>query len=704
MHFLKLLLSLLSLGWLTGVTALGAVQAPRVFLWDGAALVAAKGSLASADSPLGPALKSLLNEAELALKTKPVSVMDKELTPASGDKHDYYTFGPYWWPDPSKPNGLPYIRRDGQSNRAANEKTDKATAGKMAEQLETLALAYWFTGQERFAEKAAEVARVWFLAPATRMNPNFQFAQAVPGRNEGRGFGIIEAIKLVRANESLALLQGSPAWTASDQEAMRAWMAAFYQWLTESKNGREEKSSENNHGSWYDYQVAHLALFLGRNDDAKKILTEALKIRLAKQIEPDGAQPLELERTRSLDYSCFNLEALFSCAQLARHVDLEWWAFATKDGRSLRAALGFIAPYADPKKSWPKKDLRSSDRDRLLPLLGQFLRHQPDAQFKALFEKFGHTLPASDSWRLIYNQPLGAEIRAAPAPVPAPAPTPKATPSASKPNKEVTPLTLPDSEAQVYRTIGDVELRLHVVKPKGWSAGQRRPVMLSYFGGGWITGTPQSSLPWAKWAASFGFVGIAPDYRTRGRHGTAPEASVADARAAVKWVVDHAAELGVDPAKIVCLGNSAGGHVAAWTAIARLGPGQDDPAPAALPAALILLNPVTDTEATGYGGPKRFDDDAARARASSVTVQMPERMPPTIVFHGDADATVAYANSIAFRDQMIKNGNRCELVTFPELGHTYYSEKYGAPGQAAKLVTLQKSVDFLGSLGLIPSQ
>jgi len=385
---------------------LHASEFPKVFLWDSAELVAAKESLTRSDSPLRPALKNLLDDAQRALKAKPVSVMDKELIPASGNKHDYYTFGPYWWPDPSKPDGLPYIRRDGLVNRAADEKTDKLTSGKMAGQLETLALAYWFTGEERFAEKATEVARVWFLSPDTRMNPNFQFAQAVPGRVDGRGFGIIEAIKIVRTNESLALLQGSRAWTAADQTAIHDWMATFYQWLTESKNGIEEKAAKNNHGSWYDYQTGHLALILGRNDDARKILITALQERLPYQIKPDGSQPLELERTRSLDYSCYNLEALFSSAELARHVDLDWWTFTTKDGRSLRSALAFIAPYIDPQTKWPKKDVQASDRDRLVPLLGQFLRHQPDPRFEILFKKFSNTLPASNPWRLIYNQPL----------------------------------------------------------------------------------------------------------------------------------------------------------------------------------------------------------------------------------------------------------------------------------------------------------
>ena len=265
---------------------------------------------------------------------------------------------------------------------------------------------------------------------------------------------------------------------------------------------------------------------------------------------------------------------------------------------------------------------------------------------------------------------------------------------------EITPLTLPGSEAHVFRKVGNIELRLHVVKPKGWAADRARPCLVSFFGGGWVSGTPERGISWAKWAASQGMVGIAPDYRTRNRHHAEPEDCVSDGRAAVAWIVAHAAELGVDPTKIIALGGSAGGHVAAWTAIPSPGPGKDDPAPKVLPAALVLLNPVTDTKDGGYGGLKRFKNEA-RARACSVTDQMPARMPPSIAFHAKADETVPYANSVAFRDKMIAGGNRCELVTFEGLGHSYYSSKFGDAGKAAYQRTTDELQKFLSSLGFI---
>jgi len=284
---------------------------------------------------------------------------------------------------------------------------------------------------------------------------------------------------------------------------------------------------------------------------------------------------------------------------------------------------------------------------------------------------------------------------------------PAAASAAKKPAKkapETTPLSLPGSEPFIFRTAGTNEMRLHVVKPEGWSKTDRRGCMVCFFGGGWSSGNPEKSIGWAKWAASLGLVGIAPDYRTRQRFGGTPEDCVSDARAAVRWIEDHADELGIDPAKIIAEGGSAGAHVAAWTAISSPGPGKDDPAPEILPAALVLLNPVTDTKNSGYGGTKRFGGSSARALASSVPDQMPTNMPPTIVFHATGDTTVPYANSVAFRDKLVDNGTRCELVTFEGLGHSYYSSKFGAEGKAAGKKTREDAAAFLESLGLIEAK
>jgi acetyl esterase/lipase len=266
---------------------------------------------------------------------------------------------------------------------------------------------------------------------------------------------------------------------------------------------------------------------------------------------------------------------------------------------------------------------------------------------------------------------------------------------------EVTPLTLPGSEPFVFRKIGESELRLHVVKPAGWSRGDKRPAMLCFFGGGWSSGTPETSINWAKWSATAGLVGIAPDYRTRKRYGGTPGDCVSDARAAFLWVQAHADELGIDPAKIVTQGGSAGGLLAAWTAMPQPGPAKDDTAITIPPAALILMFPESDTVEDPNDAAKRFKGDTVLAAACSVPHHMPAKMPATIIFHGTADVTVPCSRSAALRDKLVAAGNRCELVTFEGLGHSYYSSKFGEAGKAASVKTKQEITEFLSSLGLI---
>lgn len=376
----------------------------KVYLLDAARLSAVRDQIAQGNPKLEPALERLRADADHAMKFKPVSVMDKTRVPFSGDKHDYLSQAPYWWPDPSKPDGLPFIRRDGAVYPPSKQSTDAPPWANMAKAVDTLGLAYYFTRHEPYAEHAALLVRTWFIDPATRMNPNLRFAQYIPGRNDGRGIGILEMRHLTKVCDAVALIADSPAWTKADNEAFRAWLAAYFHWLTTSPNGHDEAEAENNHGSWYDVQAAHIALVLGKTDFARKILSDGLTKRIAHQIEPDGRQPLELVRTKSLIYSLFNLEALCNLATLARHVDVDWWAYTGKDGQCMRGALRYLAPYADPGKPWMKNDLIEADRADLLPLLAEALRHHDDQQFRELLEKFGNSSAEQRSarWRLFY--------------------------------------------------------------------------------------------------------------------------------------------------------------------------------------------------------------------------------------------------------------------------------------------------------------
>lgn len=349
---LSLLLCLASIG----LSAQRPIQ-PRVFLLDGQHLVAVKERIQQNDKAFLPALQQLKRNADRALDIRPPSVVDKAQIPPSGDKHDYLSQAPYWWPDPNSPDGLPYIRMDGQRNPEISRIPDHANMSTVCDAVQTLALAYWFTGELRYAQKARDLLRVWFLDPDTRMNPNLEYAQAIPGITNGRGFGLIETRGLVQVVDAIALLSDWDGWTSQDQQQMQDWCRRFLKWMLESEKGKDEANAKNNHGTYYDLQVACLAMFVGEKDLAVKVLQDVGPKRIARQIEPDGRQPLELVRTRSWSYSIGNLWGLMSLAEVARNAGVDLWRYQTHDGRSIRKALNYLIPFALGQNRWPGQQL-----------------------------------------------------------------------------------------------------------------------------------------------------------------------------------------------------------------------------------------------------------------------------------------------------------------------------------------------------------
>ncbi len=365
--------------------------APRVFLLDAKQLRATKERLRAGDTNFTAALAELERDARAQLKARPPSVMDKSPTPPSGDKHDYMSQAPYFWPNPNTSNGLPYIRRDGERNPEISQIPDHGNILGLPEKVETLALAFYFTGDESYAAKAAEFLRVWFLNPDTRMNPNFQYAQAVPGVNTGRGIGLIESRGLTHVVDAVGLLVGSKSWTAADQRGLEEWFAKFLLWMRESQNGRDEAAAKNNHGTYYDIQVASFALFLGQRELATNILQTARQKRIAAQVEPDGRQPLELARTRAWSYSVANLSGLMLLARLGENVGVDLWNFQTPDGRSLHQALDYLAPFALGEAKWPHQQLGVFSGSALYQLIRTAAEKFPEQKYRAMLAKIPAT-------------------------------------------------------------------------------------------------------------------------------------------------------------------------------------------------------------------------------------------------------------------------------------------------------------------------
>jgi hypothetical protein len=363
-------------------------QTPRVFLLDADLLQQRKQKIFDAKTPdksFAPAIAELEKQAKSLLKKEFSSVMNKEIAPPSGDKHDYISQAPYFWRNPKTPDGLPYLRKDGERNPEIEKITDRKNLDKMQQAVTALSLAYFFTNKEEYAVKATEILRMWFLDKQTKMNPNLEFAQAIPGVNTGRGIGIIETRELTNVVDAIGLLAGSRAWTKADQTGLEKWFDDYLKWLTTSKKGRDEAAAKNNHGTFYDVQVAAFALFIGKKDVAKNVLETAKEKRLAKQIEPDGRQLLELERTKTWDYSVMNLDGLITLAELGEHAGVDLWNYKKLDGRgNIRQAIEFLTIYLDGKKKWNYEQIEALKPEKLFPIIRRASRKYTDENFKQI--------------------------------------------------------------------------------------------------------------------------------------------------------------------------------------------------------------------------------------------------------------------------------------------------------------------------------
>lgn len=329
------------------------------FLWNESHLKQVRESLQAKDSPYAEAFRGLETKAKSLLQEKDVSVMDKKHVPASGDRHDYASLSRYFWPDSSKPDGLPYVSRDGVSNPELKE-YDREALDKMSRRVQTLSLAWFLGGDSTFAEAALKQVRIWFLDSATRMNPNMNFAQMIPGRNFGKGysFGVLDGYSFVQMMDALALLESYPGFLPAEKAALKKWFAEYVQWLTTSEQGIEESKAENNHGTTYDTQLLAYSLYIGDRKTAQNLIDHFANRHILKQVEKNGSQPKELKRTLAFHYSWYNLSHMLDFYTIAKNNGLDTRKATEIQGRSYYKALDFLANYIGKDASkWPYKQI-----------------------------------------------------------------------------------------------------------------------------------------------------------------------------------------------------------------------------------------------------------------------------------------------------------------------------------------------------------
>jgi hypothetical protein len=285
------------------------------------------------------------------LREAPLTITASHSSRSSGGLHDFYSEGDYWWPDPDHPGG-PYIQRDGLSN-PDNFTDHRRALMRFSMQVPALVAAWKITGDQRYAEHAVRHLRAWFIDQDTRLNPNLQYAQAIFGRSTGRGIGVIDTIHLVEVARAVEVLQDSAALSAVDQAGVKQWFSAYLEWLTHSKNGMDERDAHNNHGTCWLMQVAAFARLTGDQALLAYSRERFKTVLLPEQVAADGSFPLELKRTKPYGYALFNLEAMATLSEILSTPADNLWTYATPDGRGMRLAMAYMAPYIRDKKSWP---------------------------------------------------------------------------------------------------------------------------------------------------------------------------------------------------------------------------------------------------------------------------------------------------------------------------------------------------------------
>jgi hypothetical protein len=294
--------------------------------------------------------------AKAFLQSVPVTVTDAYCERSAGDKHDFYSEGDYWWPNPENPEGA-YIQKDGQTN-PDNFTAHRFAMIRLSEIVATLTSAWLLTEDQVYADKALEHLNAWFVDTASMMNPHLLYAQAIFGKVTGRGIGLIDAYHFVEVARSIKLLSDKGEIPQEQAAQIKAWFGQFLTWMTTHEYGISEMNWHNNHGTCWAATAASMAV-LTDNKEIIELCTKRFKtILLPNQMGDNGSFPLELERTKPYGYSLFNIDAFCNVAQILSTKEDKLFEFETADGKSLKKGLEFISPYIADKSKWPfQKDI-----------------------------------------------------------------------------------------------------------------------------------------------------------------------------------------------------------------------------------------------------------------------------------------------------------------------------------------------------------
>jgi len=369
---------------------------PAVSVWNYDHMLTVKLSLKNGENVYSLPYQKLILEAKKILTERATSVMDKpdEKVAKSGDKHDFISVGKYCWPNPNTPDGMPWIQRDGYINVENFKKDDAVRQDKMCNNVTNLCLAYFFSQDERFAQKAVELVKVWFINSETRMNPHLTYAQVIPGNDNDMGHfpGIIFGRIYVNVLAGLSIIKSSSAYSAGIDSGIKHWFTEYAFWLKSSEFGVKEGKMTNNHSIAYDQQLLAIALFAGDDISAKEIISEFHPKRIYTQVEPDGRMPRELSRTRGLGYSLYNVKHMLEICEMARQINPSLYGLASTDGRSIGVAIDYVSQYLGKTEAdfAPYKQIDDWDKcmDDICWIVKWADKYDPSKNYDGMFQKY----------------------------------------------------------------------------------------------------------------------------------------------------------------------------------------------------------------------------------------------------------------------------------------------------------------------------
>ena len=344
----------------------------------------------------------ILRLADQALEMRPPAITDSIATNSAGGPHDFFSQADYAWPNPTNANGLPYISRDGESN--PNVFSDHRMAMRhMKDAVAALAAAYAITEDDKYARKANDFLRVFFLDDATKMNPHLQYAQAVLGLHTGEPYGVIDTLHLTELAVAIPYLERSPVFDPTVDRGVKQWFTDYSHWMMTSTNGIKEMTNPNNHSMAYFVQLASFSKFTGDTNTFQFCQQRFKEVLLPGQMTNNGSFPRELKRTKPYGYSIFQADNVAMLCVLLSTPTEDFWQVKLADGRTPKDSVDFIYPYLANKGRW-----LADGRGRDIMHWDHWPARQPCLIFA--YAEFGDS-QYFDLWRKLDADPADLEIR-----------------------------------------------------------------------------------------------------------------------------------------------------------------------------------------------------------------------------------------------------------------------------------------------------